>query len=92
MNKMLYRNGLLDYLRVKGIDMQFRVINRSKFRNITSDIREIVFFFKNVDRNRDNYIMPEPQYFIMLCSCIYKWMKIAPKFDFRVQKPDFNIE
>ena len=89
-NKNLYIDGLIEFLRYKGIDMQFRVVSNSKFFNELSDAKKIIFFFKPLNRDKDTYIKADKQYCIMMCSFIYKWMKIEPRFGFQTKKEDFG--
>ena len=91
-NQMVYRGGLIEQLRYKGIDMQFRVVNSSKFFNITSNVKRIVFFIKPLNREKDAYVMSETRCCMQVFGWLYKQICTAPHLDFRVKKENYFAE
>ena len=87
MMKRLYKEGLLEILRLRGIDLSWRIVSCTPIFEFDSNVKKIVFTFKLLDREADVYIGEERKGW---CPLIWHYFKRLiyqiPYYELRTQK------
>jgi hypothetical protein len=89
----LYKEGLLEILRLRGIDLSWRIVSSYPIFQFHSKVKKFVFTFKLLDREADVYIGEERKGWCPLIShyanrLIYQ----IPFYELRYQKMALSID
>jgi hypothetical protein len=89
----LYKEGLLEILRLRGIDLSWRIVSSSPIFQFDSNVKKFVFTFKLLDREADVYIGEERKGWCPLISHYVKRLIYQiPYYELRSQKMAKDID